>query len=39
MILFHKRGFPHGARPENEERVSLENAAYTQGCFKVRAAS
>ena len=36
LVYYHNKGFPYGAKQGEEERVSLENAAYTQGNFKVQ---
>ena len=33
MVLF--QGFPYGTKPGEEERVSLPNAGYTKGNYKV----
>ncbi|ELT97506.1 hypothetical protein CAPTEDRAFT_103765 [Capitella teleta] len=35
LIISHKKGFPYGTKPGEEERVSLPNAKYTQGHYKV----
>lgn len=35
LILCHKRGFPYGTKPGEQERVSLPNASYTKGNYRV----
>ena len=36
LVLCHKMGFPYGTKPGEEERVSLPNASYTKGNYRVR---
>ncbi|XP_064624636.1 paladin-like isoform X2 [Lineus longissimus] len=35
LFLFHKRGFPYGTKPGEQERISVPNAQYTKGDFQV----
>ncbi|XP_074649067.1 paladin-like [Tubulanus polymorphus] len=35
LIVCHRKGFPYGTKPGEEERVSLPNAAFTKGDFQI----
>ena len=35
LITFTLQGFPYGTKPGEEESVSLPNAGYTKGNYKV----